>query len=80
MTEGEHSRLSRSAGYRIIEIVQCLQRLMWAGHSVASQSEGGEKQAAILEALLEVLERSQAVLMAAKAMADNPDVSCVCVP
>ena len=76
--EEEHSRPSSTANYRIREIVQCLQRLTRAGHSVASQSEGGEKQAVVLEALLAVLERSQEVLVAAKAMADTPDVSCMC--
>ena len=77
MIEEERSRLSSTASYRIREIVQCLQRLTRASHSIASQSEGGEKQAAVLEALLAVLEGSQEVLVAAKAMADTPDVGCV---
>ena len=71
----EECRPSGTVSYRTGEITQCLRRLTRAAHGVACQSEGKEKHAAILVALLAVLERSQQVLLAAKAMLENPDVS-----
>ena len=61
--------------YRTREIAQCLQRLTRAGHSVASRAESVERQEAILEALLGVLENSEEVLVAAKTMLESTDVS-----
>lgn len=68
------SKQTPLSAFKMREILQSLQHLTRACHSLACQSEEKERRVAMLEALLTVLEKGQDVLVAAKAMTAHPDV------